>query len=64
MACNFIKKSLQHSCFPVKFAKFLTTLFLQNTSIGRLWTQSFIYSNGSNLLANWEEVTDQKLKKL
>ena len=21
-ACNFVKKRLQHSCFPVKFAKF------------------------------------------
>ena len=26
-ACNFIKKSLQHRCFPVKFAKFLRTPF-------------------------------------
>ena len=25
--CNFIKKRLQRSCFPVKFAKFLRTLF-------------------------------------
>ena len=24
-ACNFIKKRLQHWCFPVKFAKFLRT---------------------------------------
>ena len=24
-ACNFIKKRLQNRCFPVKFAKFLTT---------------------------------------
>ena len=22
--CNFINKRLQHSCFPVKFAKFLS----------------------------------------
>ena len=28
--CNFIKKRLQHSCFPVKFAKFLRTSFLKN----------------------------------
>ena len=26
------KKRLQHSCFPVQFAKLLKTLFLQNTS--------------------------------
>ena len=29
-ACNFIKKRLQHSCFPVKFAKFLRTPILKN----------------------------------
>ena len=34
-ACNFIKKRLQHNCFPVNIAKFLRTPFLQNTS-GRL----------------------------
>ena len=28
--CNFIKKRLQHRCFPVKYAKFI----LQNTSSG------------------------------
>ena len=28
-ACNFNKKRLQHSCFPVKFAKFLRMPFLQ-----------------------------------
>ena len=27
-ACNFIKKSLWHRCFPVNFAKFLRTPFL------------------------------------
>ena len=31
---NFIKKRLQHSCFPVKFAKFLKAPFLQKTSGG------------------------------
>ena len=25
--CNFIKKRLQHRCFPVKFVKFLRTPF-------------------------------------
>ena len=29
-ACNFIKKSDWRRCFPVKFAKFLRTPFLQN----------------------------------
>ena len=32
---NLFKKRLQHRCFPVNFAKFLRTPFLQNTS-GRL----------------------------
>ena len=30
-AFNFIKKTLQHRCFPVKFAKFLRTRLLKNT---------------------------------
>ena len=30
--CNFIKKRLHQNCFSVKFAKFLRTSFLQNTS--------------------------------
>ena len=25
--CNFIKKRLQHSCFPVKFSKFFKNIF-------------------------------------
>ena len=28
--CNFIKKRLQHNCFPVKFVKFLRTHILKN----------------------------------
>ena len=31
-ACNFIKKRLWHRCFPVNFAIFLRTCFLQKTS--------------------------------
>ena len=31
-ARNFIKKRLQHRCFPIKFTKSLRTPFLQNTS--------------------------------
>ena len=30
--CNFIKKTLQHRCFPVNFEKFLRAPFLQNTT--------------------------------
>ena len=36
--CNFIENRFQHRCFPVKFAKFIRTPFLQNTSIGYFWT--------------------------
>ena len=28
-ACNFIKKRFQHSCSPVKFAKFLRTALFE-----------------------------------
>ena len=31
-SCNSVKKRPQHRCFPVKFAKFLRTSFLQNSS--------------------------------
>ena len=31
-ACNFIKKILQHWCFPMKFAKFLITPILKDIS--------------------------------
>ena len=37
-AWNIIKMRLQHKCFSVKFAKFLRTPFLQNTSAGCLKT--------------------------
>ena len=41
-AWNFIKKRLEHRCFPVKLAKFLRTTFLQNTSGGCFW-RCFIF---------------------
>ena len=31
-ACNFVKKRLQHRCFPVDIAKFLRTPILKNIS--------------------------------
>ena len=36
---TLLKKSLWHGCFPLNFAKFLRTSFLQNTS-GRLFLNS------------------------
>ena len=44
---------LQHRCFPVKFAKFLRTPFLQNTSSGYLFPckqNMKIYFNWSNVV--------------
>ena len=35
-ACNFIKKRIQHRCFPVKLMKFLITLILKNIYKGLL----------------------------
>ena len=32
LACNFIKKKIQHRCFPVNIVKVLRTAFVKNTS--------------------------------
>ena len=44
-----LKKKLWHKCFPVKFAKFLRTPFLQNTSASD-WSYGFI---GNVQLSLW-----------
>ena len=36
-SCNSIKKRLQHSFFPVKFAEFLRTPFVEKSSSGSFW---------------------------
>ena len=44
---NLLKKRLWHRCFAVNFAKFLRTLFLQNTSSGcfcRQRIQGYIFT--------------------
>ena len=41
----FIKRRLQHRCFPVKFLKVLRTPFLQNNSGGCFWKQKDILSS-------------------
>ena len=48
--CNFIQKRFQHMCFPVKFAKFLRTSSLQNTSGSCFWT---IKKEKLNLVMFW-----------
>ena len=59
--CNFTKKKLQHSCFPVSIAKFLIIAFLQNTS----WFKTF-YSKQKTQKAQKEEkvVFEKKLQKM
>ena len=44
-ACNFIKKKLQHSCFPVKFAKFFTITYFDEhqRTTASLFSVSFSY---------------------
>ena len=43
--CNFIEKETlaQHRCFPVNFAKFVITFFLQNNSGGCFWKTFSFY---------------------
>ena len=38
---NFIKKTIQHGCFPKNNAKFLKQHFLQNTFGGCFWKTTF-----------------------
>ena len=49
-ACNFIRKRLQHRCFPVKFAIFFRTAILKNVC-ERLLLLVVVCS--SMLLQNW-----------
>ena len=42
-ACNFIKKRLKHTRFPVNFAKFLRTAILINIWQGLLLIQRYCY---------------------
>ena len=40
---TLLKKRIWHRCFPVKFAKFLRTTFLQNTLDNCFWRSSMRY---------------------
>ena len=46
-ACNFVKKRLQHWCFPVKFAKFLRTSILRN-----ICEELLLFVSPQNTIAN------------
>ena len=57
---TLLKKRLWHKCFPVNFAKFLRTPFLQNTS-GRLlvlfeWVNSFIYVEKLSCIRTYKRI--------
>ena len=45
--CTLIKKRLQQMCFPVKFAQFLKTTFLQKSSSGCFWYLTRVFKKSS-----------------
>ena len=49
---TFLKKRLWHRCFPVIFAKFLRTPFLQNTSGRLLFTNDEFKNNCSHIYSD------------
>ena len=61
-ASDFIKKRLQHSCFPMKFAKFLRTPILKNISerllLEGLFSLLFYCESGINQYAVQKTLTD------
>ena len=46
-ACDFVKKSLQYSCFPVNLVKFLSCFFY-----GTTWAAATDYFELYNLVSN------------
>ena len=58
--CNSIKKRLQHSCLPGKFANFLRTPFSQNNFRGYFWGVSLLFSNIGATVSNKYHVQLQK----
>ena len=60
-ACSFIKKWLQHSCFPVKFAQFLTTPISKNIANDCFWLLRILDSR--NIDMKWAKEDEQKRKR-
>ena len=58
-ARNFIKKTLQHRCFPVNIAKFLRTPFFTE----HLWCL-FLHCTGYCFVRSWPKQTKTKLCRL
>ena len=57
-ACNFIKKRLQHRCFPVNSAKFLRTPILKNSGCFYIFKSSWLAAlkNFQNII-RWSLIT-------
>ena len=65
-AWNFIKKRLQHKCFPVNFAKFLGTAILKNI-YGRQLLHLKYYTPANNtakVFAKYSKIATARVKKL
>ena len=60
-AATLLKKRLWHRCFPVNFAKFLTTPFLQNTSGGCFCLDQHLNGCGTVI---WKKYWEAELFKL
>ena len=58
--CNFNKKRLWYSCFPVNFANLLRTPFLQNTS-RRLLLKDYVLRPAKKMSGRW--IFQSKKKK-
>ena len=52
--CNFIKKRLQHRCFPVKFAKFLRTPILKSICERLLCISYVLHKYVSHVKKNYQ----------
>ena len=60
-ACNFIKKRLQHRCFPVKIVKLVRTPILKNTC-ERLLLYPPVFGNGTEMKIQILEQSQDFLK--
>ena len=64
--CNFVKKKLQHSCLPVKRAKFLKTPFFTEEFRWLLLTLTHVFTGvrGKNMCDCQQYITDSAEKSI
>ena len=58
--CNFIKKRLQHRCFPVNFANICERLLLKKLAILKNTSEQLLLTlllNSKNLLTSYEQLS-------